>query len=157
MIEKRVKKIKEHNKKFGIKITRGNAPGEKNAKFNKVRIFNDSLGIGKFINRDDPLPDGWRYGSKRKYVSNDPHDYIAPNLPPNLKNKVKYLNILDFSDVYLDKTDTVPNNLVKVSSTSKGCVYVVNVKTNQRKRVPENISLPQNWQYVKYSKKSKTI
>lgn len=36
MIEKRVKKIKEHNKKFGIKITRGNAPGEKMRNLTKL-------------------------------------------------------------------------------------------------------------------------
>lgn len=126
-------------------------PKGKSFIYGKIKIYNDVLKQGKFININDPLPAGWRYGSKRIKNKITQKDFEKPVQIIDRKNKKKYLNINDLSIAYFYPTDNISSEYVLIPPNMKGWIYIKNKITGQRRRVPENIQLPPNWEWSKWA------
>ena len=128
-------KAKEESAILNSQTIRSKIKGDKNGMFNKKWIYNPISKEQKIIDKNDSLPNGWKYG-RTVQLDNDTRQKTNKNLL-NVSGMIKAYNPISFETHYYKSIEDVPNGFIRGNPPLEK-KYSIEETQNIKKKISEN-------------------
>ena len=128
-------KAKEECAILNSQTIRSKIKGDKNGMFNKKWIYNPISKEQKIIDKNDSLPNGWKYG-RTVQLDNDTRQKTNKNLL-NVSGMIKAYNPINFETHYYKSVENIPNGFIRGNPPLEK-KYSIEETQNIKKKISEN-------------------
>ena len=128
-------KAKEECAMLNSQTIRSKIKGDKNGMFNKKWIYNPISKEQKIIDKNDSLPNGWKYG-RTVQLDNDTRQKTNKNLL-NVSVMIKAYIPINFETHYYKSVGNVPNGFIRGNPPLEK-KYSIEETQNIKKKISEN-------------------